>query len=887
MKYFKIILSFILSAALLINPGVIFAESTAFQNDDTDYVKTAVRLGLMPEKLAETPLNEVSRGDAIAAVINLYSEASMSADDVQFSDIDKKSEYYETVCRAKSLGLLSGFPDNTVRIEEKMSVGHAVKMILYALGYKQITDAGMSVINAVNRAGFCSTGDAFSEETLTVSKLARLLVKGGEAHPVIVTRLSNEGGELLFDYNVSDKTLFEDNLNISFARGIVTYCGGADLSLENFHDEDKAVIDGVIYRYKSEENYIGCNVKAYYRVNDGSDLNDIIYMYPENNDILEIDADDISDFSGDTLYYYANGKRRSKNLKIGSADFIYNGSICTNPTKNNLMPDDGFLRIIDNNGDGEAEVIVCDDYETVVVDAVSKNDGIIYGLYGNNVQIDLNKYENVQFVSETNEKYDIFELSKWDVLSVAKSEDYENIKLVCAVGLAEGTVELCNFSEKTLVIGGKEYKVTSDFAKYEFSNISVGTAGTFYLNTSGKIAAYSENKTKNYGFMIKSTAIKKHNLNEDVVARILTASGEVKIFNYAERVLYNGASVPRNSLDGMPENTLCIYELNPDNKIKSIDTAGGSYGFGASVSGTSLRKLYDGYSADSAGLPSQNEKLTYKAATSILGGQVCLASNAVIFEIPLPLSGGMPEEKYYKAFKRDDYVENDKDICVQAYNSNFDAIAADAAVVYVQRGKYNASEVYDDTHVWVIGNISTVNDDEGVQRKMFDLTDGKGRITLFADNDALASASLKGKPYILKEGDIIRCDYDEENNITNCTVLYSAEENKMGTDSNPNTDGFAASFRVELCYAYKISESLMITTTSDLRTEEPADEDSLLNKQLRNLSGYGIVYYDSERKKVMPGNGDLLKCYTRNGHECSKMFIFDRYGDAKTLVIYD
>ena len=65
------------------------------------------------------------------------------------------------------------------------------------------------------------------------------------------------------------------------------------------------------------------------------------------------------------------------------------------------------------------------------------------------------------------------------------------------------------------------------------------------------------------------------------------------------------------------------------------------------------------------------------------------------------------------------------------------------------------------------------------------------------------------------------------------------------------------------------------------------DEDALENKQLRNLSSYGIVYYNSERKKVLPGNGDLLKCYTRNGRDCSKMFIFDRYGEAKTLVIYD
>ena len=48
-----------------------------------------------------------------------------------------------------------------------------------------------------------------------------------------------------------------------------------------------------------------------------------------------------------------------------------------------------------------------------------------------------------------------------------------------------------------------------------------------------------------------------------------------------------------------------------------------------------------------------------------------------------------------------------------------------------------------------------------------------------------------------------------------------------------------------------------------------------------------MVYYDSDKQKVSPGNSDLLKSYIRNKNECSKMFVFDRYGEAKTLVIYD
>ena len=888
MKYNRIIISFILAVTLLINPGtVLFADCASAKVDDIDYVTAAASLGLMPRKLAQTPDAEVSRGDAINAVINLFGDDAASADGVDFSDIDEKSEYYEAVCRAKNLGIVSGFPDNTVRIDEKTAVSHAVKMILYALGYKQIINDGMSVRDAVSRADFCSVSDAFSEDNLTVAKLAQLLVEAGEAYPLVVNNLSNNEGGMSYNYKLSDNPLLEDKLDIGITTGIVTYTGGADLTMEGYSDEGKVVIGGTAYNDSvTAENYIGCNVKAYYKKSNTPAADDILYMYPENNDILKIDAEDISDYSGGSLYYYDGGKRRSENIKIGSVDFVYNNSICTNPTAKHLKPEEGSVKIIDNNRDGRTDVVVVDSYETVVVDAVSKNDGIIYGLYGG-VQIDLEKYDSVRFVSEANEKFEIFELSKWDVLSVTRSEDYSTISLVYATGMAEGTVDeiVYDSDDRLLVIGGKEYKVTNDFVKYELSDISVGDEGTFYLNASGKISAYTVNGGKNYGYMIKSAPM-QGNFNEDTAAKIFTSGGKMQIFNYAKKVMYNGVSVPKADLGSITGNTLCIYELNDDGEIKSIETAGVGYGFGDFDSGTSIRKIYDGYT-ESGGLPSQAETLTYKSATAILGGKTCLSSSAVIFEIPIPSTAGAePDEKYYKVFKRDNYVENDKEMCVQAYNSDPDAIAADAVVVYVKRGDYSATAVYDDTHTWVVEDIHSALAPDGDTRKQLILTDGKMRTTLFAEPSAMSQITFGGRAYTLRNGDIIRCDTDEENNIVACEVLYSVQSDSLST-SNPSTDSFAASFRIELCYAYKISESFLITTITDLKNAASVDEDALENKQLRNLSSYGIVYYNSERKKVLPGNGDLLKCYTRNGRDCSKMFIFDRYGEAKTLVIYD
>ena len=69
MKYKRIIIGFILSAAMLVNQCAVFAAG--IPDDGIDYVTTAVKLGLMTKKLAENPSGEVSRGEAISSVINL------------------------------------------------------------------------------------------------------------------------------------------------------------------------------------------------------------------------------------------------------------------------------------------------------------------------------------------------------------------------------------------------------------------------------------------------------------------------------------------------------------------------------------------------------------------------------------------------------------------------------------------------------------------------------------------------------------------------------------------------------------------------------------------------------------------------------------------------
>ena len=57
--------------------------------------------------------------------------------------------------------------------------------------------------------------------------------------------------------------------------------------------------------------------------------------------------------------------------------------------------------------------------------------------------------------------------------------------------------------------------------------------------------------------------------------------------------------------------------------------------------------------------------------------------------------------------------------------------------------------------------------------------------------------------------------------------------------------------------------------------------------ELRNLANYSILRVDNENRIVELADSEHIADYIKASTGASKLLIYDRYGDPRTLVIYE
>ena len=389
---------------------------------------------------------------------------------------------------AHRLGFVSGFGDGTVRPDEVATVSQAMKLIYYALGYKEFLAQTNNPALAVERACVGSLGDTNSSAVLTTGKLADLMVQAGESYPLDAQQITEEG-DVSFKYFNAKETVLERYYDISRVEGVVTSAGGMNLNDANYN-ADWIVIAGTVLKKDqiSADNFFGQRVVAYYK--QYSDVKDkrLVCLYSYNNNVTVI-TPEIYDGYTDGKVYYEVGDMEYDDIEVSfsSADMFANNVPVANPDESYFDINSGKITLIDNNLDKKIDVIIVVEYETYVVNSVNVSLDAIFGKYNDKALI-LSDYKNVSMVSEKGEVVLIEELSSNDVLSVVKAADNSSISLVYALTELRGTITETREANGRLyiTIDGKEYRVTDDCQKFEGTLLTAGRKGIFPLNVSSK-----------------------------------------------------------------------------------------------------------------------------------------------------------------------------------------------------------------------------------------------------------------------------------------------------------------------------------------------------------------------------------------------------------------
>ena len=342
-------------------------------------IEIVASLGLMDSNTDMfLPGEGITRGEFAHIVTKLLGiNYDLSYDKVIYTDVDAANKFYGAVSYVTDMGLMSGFSDNTFRPSEQITFSQAIKVFVSMLNLDEYAKARGGYPNGyIDIAGSAELlrGIKTQNDLVTKELMATLICNLLEAE-------SYDKG--VNGISLEKSTAFSEKyLDITTGEGIITANGYTGLSSSVGCSEGLVLIgDAEFYgNLSSASEYLGQNVKYYAKETDDESV--LLYVYPEDNEILEIDARDIDDakLTEDrqfAIYWYnENGKVKEEKIDINT-DVIYNGIFNNVPQAKDFMPEVGSVTLIDNNHDGEYDVVFVKSQIIYRVSDVSASRGFI------------------------------------------------------------------------------------------------------------------------------------------------------------------------------------------------------------------------------------------------------------------------------------------------------------------------------------------------------------------------------------------------------------------------------------------------------------------------------------------------------------------------------
>ena len=808
----------------------------------TKYEEAAELLGALgimvgdAENGAFRPDDPIKRSEmAKVAVysVGLEDMAVNSNGTTRFPDVPSDHWATGAINIADQQGMVVGDDVGTYRPDDPVLLQEAVAIIVRAMGYEPAAadkggyPAGYLYIASSNQLLRGISGATAAAATR--GDIAQLIFNS-----LTVKLMEQVGYGTQTKYEVVDKTLLYDKLNVEKGYGQVTGTGETALSGGNTTAEDRIQIGDKIF-YLGESNakqFLGYNVLYYARIDKTSDEKTIIDIREQanKNKTATIAAKDIVAATGDadkdkTVEYWSNENDRNTKTATVAADavFIYNGKYKAGVTAEQMKPESGNLILLDADTNGIYEIVFVNHFTNIVVDTISTVTGRVTDKYMNgSLVFDDNDSDVMYSLIKNGEEIKVGDLKEWNVISYTISEDKQLVKGYVSDASVNGTITEITDKGYRIGSGSTLYKKASSYP----NDINLRDKGTFYLDVEGKIAAVDENATvddntsenKKYGYLVDA----KMNDGFETTAqfKIFTASGETSIITSTEKMRYNSSYGTKaedvvNSLKngGSIAPQLINYELNSSGAITAIDTAKDGTSTGAPNKGTFTLNL-------------NKKDIVYKSASGKLGN-IGVDSNTIIFDIPT--SAGTDTDKY--SVRNNSSLSNDTSYDIMVYDLQ-DNYMAKVIIITSTTGTTSA-----ESPIVVVDHISeTQNADYDTTDRLYGWEGGKEVNILAADKTILRKKSGTSTKE-LQTGDIIQYRTNSDGEIDGITLLF---------DSNAKNTEFINNITNDLTCVYgrvtkKFSGSVNVSVNDDIRNWATGDATVYLYDSTRNSNNIRVV----------------------------------------------
>ncbi len=801
----------------------------------TEYEEAAELLGALgimvgdAETGAFRPNDNIIRSEmAKVAVysVGLEDMAQSSMGPTKFPDVPTNHWATGAINVADQQGMVIGDDVGTFRPDDNVLLQEAVAIIVRAMGYEPAAEdkggypTGYLYIASNNQLFRGLSGTA--GQPATRGDIAQLIFNALTVNLMEQTGFGNNP-----TYEVVDKTLLYDRLNVEKGYGQITSTAETSLDGGGSTDVGRVMIDQKLYLEgdTNAKQLLGYNVLFYARLDKKTDEKTLINVRPQQNKNKSItaNADDIVSVSGvegqDRTFEYwpTQTDSRTKTATIAAdAVYIYNGKYKASVTTDELKPAAGNVILLDADTNGIYEIVFVNHITNLVVDTVSTVTGRVTDKYLNGSLVFDENQDAVMFsLVKDGAEIGVSELKEWNVISYTISDDQALIKGYVSDASINGMVTEATDDGFRIGNSTELYKKAASYP----NTISLRDRGTFYLDMENKIAAVDVNATvgtqqglnKKYGYLVG--AAMNDSFETTAQFKLFTMAGETQILTSTSRMRLNNQyglepSAVVDTLGGAdltPQ--LIVYETNSSGNINAIELATDNTTSGAP-------------NVDQFTLNIRREGMVYKTASGKLDN-VSIAENTIIFDIPA--DAGTDTEKY--SIRNKATLSND---------TAYDAIIYDLQENYVANVVVITSSVgvtAPESPILVVDRIgATQNEDYEDTDRVYGLQSGKAVDLLAEDKSVLRKGEDGNTP--LSKGDIIQYRTNSKGEIDSIHLLF---------DSRAKDTEFSREVTTDLTTVYgrvtkKFSGSINMTVNGEIRNYATGD---------------ALVYlYDSTRSKA-------------------------------------
>lgn len=770
----------LISSMVAFSMTTVMLATTAFASipsdvKDTKYEEAAQVLGALGIMIGDEngkfrPDDAIIRSEVTkvgVTLMGLLEVAESASHKTRYPDV--AADHWATgfINVATDQKLVEGDDTGTFRPNAQIKYSEAIAIMIRALGYEPqaMAKGGFpsGYMVTANNIGLTKGVAGSAEQLITRGTVAQLAFNA-----LTINLMEQTGFGSNVNYEVVDKTLLKDRLDVTLIEGIVNAVGSSSITGNASLEKDEIQIGDDIYKVGSADvrTILGFTVEAYVYEDTKTRKDTLLLAVPVEgaNTVVSVTSDNIESItntdSSKVINYWKNQETDKKTTKANiatDAKVMYNGK--AGSFDDLKVIDSGNIVLLDSDNNGMHDIVFVNETKNYVVEEVVESTHKIVDKYGQKTLILDPEDDNLSFrLTSSNQQVELADLEEWDVITLTISKDNDLIYGEVNKNSVTGTVT--ETDEEKVFINGEGYKLAANYP----GTVKLLDEGTFYLDSEGKIAAVDSTSTISSNYAYLSNIGLSTGLDKVLDFKLYTKSGETLLISSGSKLRVNDKSnlTPEAALaeiKGDRESAngqLITFEKNSDGKITKVNT-------------------YEKSSAineDKFILNMQESDVVYNSASSKLVGQsmsVNVTDSTVIFDIPAT------------AKDTDDYSMRDKSFFVNEHT--YDVLVFNVTEDYNAQAiivTNSTGEANEESSIAVVDKITTIKNENGDNvEKLYAFQDGKEVSFVTDGTGVLVKDGAEGQ-VALQKGDIIQFKTNAADEIDNITVLFDIS--KKGTE---------------------------------------------------------------------------------------------------------